>query len=93
MKQTAPVLSNALLRFIRDQQPTEAAFLAWLGNLSREGQFHVLRNAKLIVVQDGIVKLAPDHLSQDGKWFIYGNALYHLESDEVRLVCRDRKNL
>lgn len=83
MKHTTPdaLLSRALLRFVRDTNPTVAEFVARFG----EQVFHVLRKAEVIVVEGGRVRLSRRHLSPDGLFF-WGTRVYALERDEVLSV-------
>jgi hypothetical protein len=65
------LLSNSLLRFVRDRQPTEAEFLARFGGPG--GQvFHVLRKSGVLLVEGGRVRLNQQHLSPDGTRFFWG---------------------
>ena len=89
MKHTDPAgsLSCDLLRFIRDSNPTESELIAWLGSDADAGRFHVLRKAGLLVVNDGRVRLSPDHLSPDGLAFAYGHRIYEIDRDRISIVC------
>ena len=63
-------LSIDLLRYIRDEKPTETQLMAWLGP-SDMWLFPVLRKAGLLLVRGDTVALSPEYLSADGKRFSY----------------------
>jgi len=75
-------ISFELLRFIRDSEPTVSELLFWLGD-AHQSRFHLLRKSGVLVIDGDVVRLSPQHLSQDGKRFHWGHYLYHL--DEERL--------
>jgi hypothetical protein len=87
MKHTSPValLSRELLCFVRDHNPTSEEFVARFGGTS--GQlFHILRKGGAIVVEGGRVRLSRRHLSPDGRQFVWGCRIFHLDSDAVWIV-------
>lgn len=80
------LLTNPLLRFIRDQQPTVADFLEHFGGPN--GQvFHVLRKAEIFHLEGERLCLNSQWLSEDGRSFAYGAYVYWLDSEEVWHVC------
>lgn len=88
MKHTRPraCLSVELLRHVRDARPTEAALIAWLGDDA--SKFHVLRRAGLLVVNDGVVELSPEHRSNDGRTFRYEDLVFRLDEGTTLVVRR-----
>ena len=84
-------LNNRLLRYVRDEAPTEEQLLAWLGGPKEAGVYHKLRKAGLFVIDNNHLRLAPECLSADGKRFTYDFSVYQLDTDEVWLI-RRKKN-
>ena len=78
----AACLSLRLLRYVRDERPTAAELLEWLGP-SDVGRYHVLRKAGLLQEREGRIALSSEHLSADGRRFLYGIALYWLDEDRI----------
>jgi hypothetical protein len=77
-----------LLRYVRDSKPSEDELLDWLGP-SEAARYHVLRKAGLLIVNDGVVTLSADQLTDDGKHFRYEFLRYNIDDDTVD-VYRDR---
>src|SRR5262245_38160170 len=84
-------LSSRLLRYVRDAAPTEKEFLTWIGGAMHASTYHTLRKARLLVLKEDRLQLAPEHVSADGKRFSFGCSVYHLDSDEVWQVRRNQK--
>jgi len=72
-----------LLRFVRDEQPTEAQLLAWLGPPGAAGRYHTLRKAGLILMRDGRTYLSSRHLSESGRGFRYYNQLWDIDHGTI----------
>jgi hypothetical protein len=89
MKHTDPAacLSCDLLKFIRNSKPTESELISWLGEDANVGRYHVLRKARLLLLDGDSVMLSPDHLSTDGAAFAFGNRIYKIDDDEIMIVC------
>lgn len=79
------LLSRALLCFVRDHAPTLEDFTVRFGGPGGHA-FHVLRKAEAIVVDGGRVRLSPRHLSPDGLRFVWGEAVWWLDRDEIMLM-------
>lgn len=80
--QPEPLLSRELLSFVRDVGPTPEVFIQRFG----EQEFHVLRKHRVLVVDEGRVRLSRRCLSPDGQYFAWGQMQIRLDCDEVRLV-------
>ena len=83
-------LSFELLRHIRDERPTKAAFLTWHGPSS--GCYYALKRADLIREVDGRLQLNPENLSDDGRVFHYKNQSLWLDLDMTEHICRGPDN-
>lgn len=81
-------LSVQLLRYIRDNQPTEDEFLAYL-ELSNAAFYHVLRKERLLLLDNGRVILSPQHYMADGQCFWYFNQCIYLDKDQIDYFCMD----
>jgi hypothetical protein len=87
--QALNVLTNSLLRFIRDEQPTVAEFLERFGGSG--GQvFHVLRKEGIVQLEAERLRLNPQHLSEDGRSFAYEAYVFWIDTEEVWHVCRSQ---
>lgn len=75
-------ISIALLRFIRDAGPAEAELLAWLG-AEHQGRYHTLRKAGVLLLQDSVVTISPQHLSADGKHLRFAHMRYNIDEDTI----------
>jgi hypothetical protein len=75
-------LSIPMLRYIRDNQPTEDELLAYLG-LSDVACYHVLRKEHLLLLDNGRVILSPQHYTADGQFFLYFNQRIYLNKDQI----------
>lgn len=82
------VLSCNLLRYLRDEKPTEAEFLAWLGGPDAASIYHVMRKAGFVNIESGRLTLHPDRLSADGRYFNFENQRFHIDGDRVDTVVR-----
>jgi hypothetical protein len=87
MTSAAACLSIDLLRYVRDERPTEEEFLAWLGGPKRAGVYHTLRKAGLLMLEQGRLSLSPEHLAPDSKSFTFHDRVFWLDKDEVWYVC------
>ncbi len=87
MKHTDPyhLLNRATLCFVRDERPTVEQFLERFGGPHGQA-YHVLRKHGIIILEDGRLRLNRRHLSPDGKEFVWGNNIFHLDSDRVDTV-------
>jgi hypothetical protein len=83
-------LSIPLLRYVRDHAPTEADFLTWIGGWQNAGRYHTLRKAGLLLLEQGRLRLSPQHLSPDGKRFAYSCRIFQLGTDEVWWIRRKK---
>lgn len=70
-------ISFDLLRFVRDKKPTETELSNWLGE--EVFRFNVLREAGLLVVENGIVQFSAKHITPDSKGVWRGNRPYHID--------------
>jgi hypothetical protein len=75
-------LSLELLRFIRDERPSEMTLLHWLG-AADAGLYYVLRDARLVELSQGRVRLSPACARAGGAKFHYQNVMYLLDEDRV----------
>ena len=71
-------LSFELLQYIRDQQPTEATLLEWLG-VENSGVYHMLRKAGAIICVDEEICLSPAHYFQTNQSFRYEHLQYMID--------------
>jgi hypothetical protein len=84
MKHTTPFafLTREILCCIRDERPTPELFIARFG----EQCFHLLRKAGAIVTEGERLRLSLRHLSPDGKRFVWGIKVIHLDEDRNDIV-------
>lgn len=75
-------LSIDLLRFVRDSQPTATEMLDWLG-VAQQSRYHVLRKAGLLVLQEEILILSPQHLSPDSKCFQWEHMRFNIDEETI----------
>ena len=75
-------ISICLLRFVRDEHPTEADLLGWLGAEQRS-RYYVLLKAGLLLLENDMVVLSPQHVSLDGKRFRWKHLLYNIDEETV----------
>lgn len=87
MKHAHPerLIAIPLLRYVRDERPTEAEFVARSGGPAGH-HFHCLREHGVIVVDAGHVRLNRRHLSPDGSQFVWGTCACYLDENTVRVV-------
>lgn len=84
MKHTQPdvFLTRDILCFVRDQRPTAEEVMAHIGDTG----FHLLRKHAAILIEGGRVRLNRRHLSPDGRRFVWGRRMIHLDTGVVELV-------
>lgn len=75
------LLSRELLCLVRDNAPTVDEFGGPGGQA-----LHALRKQGAVVIEGGLVRLSPRHLSPDGLRFVWGQAVFALDRDEAMLV-------
>lgn len=81
-KSVAHCISLELLKFIRDSAPTETELLCWLGD-NQQSRYYILQKAGVLILNEGVVQLAPQNISSDKKRFWWGNILYHLDDKKM----------
>ena len=84
MKHTTPdvFLTREILCCVRDERPTPGAFVGRFG----EPCFHLLRKSGVIVLEGERLRLSLRHLSSDGRRFVWGIKLIHLDEDRIDIV-------
>ena len=75
-------ISISLLRFVRNGRPTERELLEWL-DVSQQGRYYILRKAGLLLLQEDKVMLSPQHLSPDGKRFVWKHLRYNIDEETI----------
>jgi len=70
-----------LLRFLRDNHPTEAEFLDRQG--PSRNCYYALKSTGLIIDVDGRLHLSPDHLAKDGQSFRYRHMIIWLDLERI----------
>lgn len=85
------MITNELLRYVRDQTPTVDEFLDRFGG-PHGSVYHTLRKQQVLIIEDERVRLDRRCLAPDGSHFVWGNLMYMLDSEvhpeEQRTVCR-----
>lgn len=76
-------ISCPLLKFIRDTIPSEPQLLEWLETPERQAHYHILRKARVVILENGQVSLSPYYLSDDGKTICWDNIRYYLDEDRI----------
>jgi hypothetical protein len=76
-----------LLRFVRDNRPTKATLLDWLGP-TEQGRYYVLLKAGLLLVEEGIVLWSPKYLAADGSMLAVEHMDYYIDEDTVGAIRR-----
>ena len=84
MKHTKPdaFLTPEILCYVRDERPAPGAFVGRFG----EQCFHLLRKSGVIVMEGERLRLSLRHLSADGRRFVWGIKLIHLDEDRIDIV-------